>query len=224
MQATNVGEVQALTTGYFLPRARRRLVVVLTDLESTPFDETRLVAALRRARTGLVVVRFWKGSERVFDAKGKPERYRPDPVSGTTARRLAAAGAAVAGEDRLDRAAAAARRMLGDGPTAVAPPERRFVSLAPWAVLAACLPLAFVIARCGGFGPRQAASARRTAATTSSPAPSTSGFPAWRRRSAPTISSPSRETTTSAPGTYAQPSPQTSGHAASPGPPHSATE
>ena len=65
-----------------------RIVVVLTDGESTPV-QTGEVAAAFAAQPGyhVLFVRFWRPGEAIYDADGHAESaYRPDPSGGAVAR------------------------------------------------------------------------------------------------------------------------------------------
>jgi hypothetical protein len=86
-------------------------------------------------------------------AKSAPEAqaeaalgYRPDPRSVLPLEQLTGGTVGLYGEDELDRAEGAARGWLGEGPTRkVGRPAR--LELAPYAALAALLPVAFLIWR-----------------------------------------------------------------------------
>jgi len=95
----------------------------------------------------LLVVRFWHRDERVFTA-GRPERYRPDPTSLAALRRLAAltSGQPVFEEADAARVARVAHGLLGRG-TSVTVGRPKRVELAPYAALAALLPIVFVLRR-----------------------------------------------------------------------------
>jgi len=92
--ATNYAALDDIPTGnYFEPRVTRRVVVLLTDGESSPFDAGALGGELG-AREGyhFLAIRFWNANEAVFDANGRPEpAYHPDPTGGTLLAELAAA-------------------------------------------------------------------------------------------------------------------------------------
>jgi hypothetical protein len=145
VEATTLESLAAVgTENFFPPSARRRLIVVLTDGESRPFDARAVARALAAGPgTHTVFVHVWSPNETVFGPGGSPEQaYRPDPASG---RALAALAAAVHGssfaEGALGDAAAAARSALGRGPTAESSSAERTKPLAPFIALAALLPL-----------------------------------------------------------------------------------
>ncbi|MGZ4353261.1 MAG: vWA domain-containing protein [Gaiellaceae bacterium] len=133
--------------GFFSPHARKRLVVLFTDGESKPFTPRTLAYMLRSGRVRVLVVRLWSARDRVYDAYGRDLGYRPEPASGAELRRLARIGIGIVPESRFGAAPGIARRFFGSGPTAAPRRERRLYPLAPVAVLAAILPLGFVLVR-----------------------------------------------------------------------------
>ena len=134
------------TQGFFARDVKRRVVVLLTDGESTSFDATSVAQGL--AGASLVVIRIWSPGERVYDADGTPEgAYRPDPASAALTHELVSATGGrefTAGSAR--GAAGTVRRDLGTGPTRAATTSTRLTPLAPWIALASLVPLS-VLAR-----------------------------------------------------------------------------
>jgi hypothetical protein len=145
---TSLAEVAG--NGYFDSRARRRLVILFSDGESAEYSPDAIAAQLGGAHIHLLVVRFWDARERVY-SHGRPERYRPDPGSLALLRVLAAQTShrPVFGERDTGGVVRAARALLGDGPSVTVGSPRR-VELAPYAAVAALLPLAFVLRRRDG--------------------------------------------------------------------------
>jgi hypothetical protein len=149
VRATNYGALAAIpSSGFFAPAAKRRVVVVLTDGESRPFDP----GALGRAYSGvgLVVVGVRRDGEAVFLPSGRPEPgYRSDPTAATALATLAGAtNGAAFGETDLRAASTRLRELLGKGPTAaVVSRSRRETPLAPYVAFAALLPLALLALR-----------------------------------------------------------------------------
>jgi hypothetical protein len=147
--AANATDFSALdnlaTQSFFAPSTRRRVVVLLTDGESKPFDPGSL-SDLRG--TPVIVLRFWHANDRVYD-DGSPEpAYRPDPTSKAIAAELATAtGGRVFGEGNVAAAAAAVERAAGSGPTAGATTSTERTPIGDWIALASLVPLAFVFRR-----------------------------------------------------------------------------
>ena len=133
--ATTFGALAGIPrANYFAPRAHRRVVVLVTDAESRPFDAGRLRDALRRGDgTGLVVLPLGTGSDRIWGRDGTAEPdFRPEPTAAAL-RNLGGAGARVV-HDASGAAAAAAQparpgpdvaRRQHDRPNAPGPLRRR---------------------------------------------------------------------------------------------------
>ncbi len=146
--ATSLAALGATATqNYFSPSARHRLLVVLTDGESRPFDQQQLARELRAGPgVQLVVVDVSRPGEAVYSG-GHPEPgYHPDPAAGLTLSSLAAAtGGTVVGEGSTGRAIAAAHAALGTGPVVADERTTRTRSLAPLVILAAFALLLLVL-------------------------------------------------------------------------------
>jgi hypothetical protein len=142
------GLVAMATDNFFSPGATKRLAVLLSDGESSLFAPRLLAESLRKGGVELAVVRLWDPNERVWHSNGQAESaYRPIVATSAALSDLAAltAGGRVYGEDELDAAAKAIGAYLGEGPVVEVEAPGRTVSLAPYAVLAACIPLAFLL-------------------------------------------------------------------------------
>jgi hypothetical protein len=125
VRATSFTALQDIASGdYFKSQTTRKLVVLLTDGESNPADTGELARALGADRGyRFAAVRFWSGSESVFNRDGMPETaYRPDPTGRITLDGVASALEGRAFEaDRLDEAASYLRSAAGNGPTRSTP-------------------------------------------------------------------------------------------------------
>jgi hypothetical protein len=147
--STDLDSIEAMASdNFFAPDSTKRLAVLLTDGESAPFAARLLVENLQKGGVEVVAVRFWNEDERVWQPNGVPEAgYRPLPSSLEWLDQLAGltTGGRVYDEHEVGAAVAAARKYLGDGPTVTVPAPGRTVSLAPYAVLAACIPLAALL-------------------------------------------------------------------------------
>ncbi|HEY7691341.1 MAG TPA: VWA domain-containing protein [Gaiellaceae bacterium] len=136
--------------GYFSPGAKKRLLVILTDAESTGFNEAGVRSSFEaKPRTAVVVVRIGRTGERVFGPSGRPESaYIPPPATGETLRRfLDATHGREFDEHHVGGAEQAAAVALGAGPTARLGTITGEHDLAPWFVLAAVVPLGVVLRR-----------------------------------------------------------------------------
>ena len=126
---TNLTALASVPTLNFFERsARHRVVVVLTDAESDPVEETVLESAYgAEPRTALVLVRIGGAGERVYDSRGRAEpEYAPRPGAAGTATRVATVTAGRAFSEReLAPAVDAALSALGrDGRESFARPRR----------------------------------------------------------------------------------------------------
>ena len=148
-RVTALGALSALATNNFFGEgSRRRLVVVLTDGESLPVDVGTVRARLFRGRIVPFFVHVWGPDERVFTPAGTAERYRPDPGSGPLLDDLASAlGGQVFQEGEGSALAAAARSVLGSGPTGPQGRELSSLQLAPYLLAALLLPLGLLLWR-----------------------------------------------------------------------------
>jgi hypothetical protein len=119
--ATSYAALANIATGnYFERRVRRRVIVLLTDGESNPFDPNRLARQLgHQENYQFLAIRFWNQNEAVFDADGRREPgYHPDPTGGTLVTQLATAlGGRLFEENETSAAASYLRRVVGQGPT-----------------------------------------------------------------------------------------------------------
>jgi hypothetical protein len=136
--------------GYFAPSAKKRLLVILTDAESTGFNEVGVRKSFEtKPRTAVVLIRIGKAGERVFGAEGRPESaYIPPPATGDILGRfLDATHGRGFDEAHVPGAERAARQALGSGPTVNLGSASARHDLAPWLVLAAVVPLGVVLRR-----------------------------------------------------------------------------
>jgi hypothetical protein len=121
VRSTNYADLDDIVTGnYFEPSVRRRVIVLLTDGESNPFDPGALANQLGvNHGYRFLAVRFWNQSEAVFDADGRPEpAYHPDPTGRVLLAELAGAlGGRSFEESETQAAASYLRQIVGRGPT-----------------------------------------------------------------------------------------------------------
>ena len=149
--ATSLDALGALGTENFFPATvKKRLVVVLTDGESRPFDAGQIAHALGSGPgVQVVFVHVWADGEAVFDGAHAEQGYRELPTSGLMLATLANAipGAAVYDEGALHAAALRERVDLGAGPSVSEGRLVRRHSLAPFVALLALVPLAAAFVR-----------------------------------------------------------------------------
>jgi hypothetical protein len=147
-RATSFAPLAAVAgRGYFGEDVERRVAVVLTDGESTPFDVAGLRAELAEAPPlEILFVRLSAAGERVFRRGGSAEGYRTDRRAGEELSRLAAAlGAEVVSEAEPARAESLLQGALGRGPTRAVRERRSTTALAPFVLAAALAPLGLLV-------------------------------------------------------------------------------
>jgi hypothetical protein len=157
--ATTLGALGALgTQSFYSPAARHRVAVVFTDGESRQFDASRTAQALKGVTP--IFVRIGSTRENIFVA-GKPESaYHPDASSGDQLGALAeATRTRELREGDLGAAVRAVRTSLGAGPTRREGLTSSTRALAPYAALAALVPLLLLLSE-GRRGPAAALRAK----------------------------------------------------------------
>jgi hypothetical protein len=146
LRATSLASLDSLAIRGFYT-APRRVAVVFTDGEADQLTP-QAVRDLREAGIKLVFVQVWNPGERIYVGGVRDPNYRPERTSGATLRQAAtlSGGRAVGGGD-LSRLLAATRAEVGGGGRVetLEQQDLRQVPLAKWCVLAALLPLAFLL-------------------------------------------------------------------------------
>lgn len=147
--ATSYRALRQIASGnYFEPGVRRRVVILLSDGESSPFNPRDVASALRRSRGyRFVSVRFWNPNEQIFGAGGRPDPgYHPNPEGAATMRSLAAAlhGRAFS-EGQLGSAASYLRSLAETGPSVASEGLPDYQTLAPFVALVAVVLLAVAV-------------------------------------------------------------------------------
>ena len=159
IRATTYTALEDVPAGnYFVPRAKKRVLVLLTDGESQPFDEAHVARALNGRGITLETIRIWRSGESIFGADGKVDAaYRSDPTGAFALAGLArAAGGQAFEEGEPGAGTSALRAALGEGPTARGAERRQDdIVLGPLVAALALVPLAVLAYRRG-------ARARRT--------------------------------------------------------------
>lgn len=133
---------------YFSPSAEKRLLIVLTDGETTEATGALARPFQRRPRIRTIFVRLWDANERIYTTGVAESGYVPDPA--LTARledASALVGGRVFSEDELGDVREAAERILGSGPTRSRELGGERLALMPYVTLVAFLPLAFLLWR-----------------------------------------------------------------------------
>jgi hypothetical protein len=118
--ATSYTALDNIASGdYFTRRTTRRVIVLLTDGESNPFDPAQLAHKLSpQAGYRFLAIRFWNQNEAVFDPDGRREPgYHPDPTGRVLLAQLASALGGRSFEESQSNSAAASylRQIVGRG-------------------------------------------------------------------------------------------------------------
>ena len=155
VRATSYAALDDIATGnYFAPGVARRVIVLLTDGESTPFDPSAVASQLGVHRGyRFLTIRFWNQSEAVFDANGRPEpAYRPDPTGRVLLAELASAlGGRSFEENQTQAAMSYLRDVVGSGRTGSARRVFGREALAPYVAALALVVLALATVPPGLF-------------------------------------------------------------------------
>lgn len=133
---------------YFSPTARKRVLLVLTDGETRPLEQDLSRAFRRRPAIETLFVRFWSADERIYESGVAEDAYQPVQASGAALQQVASqVGGRIFSEQEPAAVVAAARDVLGTGPSKdqIIEGERR--ALMPWVTLAAFLPLGLILLR-----------------------------------------------------------------------------
>lgn len=150
--ATDFSNLTTLTsTHFFLPKTKRRIVVVLSDAEGPAFDTATTAATLKRAHIRLVFVRFGSSRDRIWlqrpgqspviDAK-----FEPDLADLGQVRLLAGeTGGAFYDQRSVGAAVDKVARLAGHGPDRSAEPLSVYADpLGPYVLLGALPFLAWL--------------------------------------------------------------------------------
>ncbi len=147
--ATNLNGLRAIPEqNYFLPTAKKRVLVVLTDGETQALEPELARAFTRRPTVETVFVHLWDADERIYEA-GVPEGgYRPDAGStASLARAASLVDGRVLAEAEAGAAAGVVRELIGTGATVDRQRETGRLALMPYLAALALVPLGFVLLR-----------------------------------------------------------------------------
>jgi hypothetical protein len=148
-RATTFAALVPLTESHFYSTGvQRRLLVVLTDGESSQVSPLLTLTLRRRVPT--VFVHVWEPGERIFGKHGRPDpKYVSDPGSAGELDRFAArtGGDRAFEEHDVGSIVRAARDLVGHATARTHVSAYARIPLAPWLVLGGALPLAFLLWR-----------------------------------------------------------------------------
>lgn len=147
--ATNLNSLRSIPEkNYFLPSAKKRVIVVLTDGETQPLEPDLARAFQRRPRIETIFVHVWSSKERIYETGVEEGGYLPDTRSVASLERAASlvGGRALAESDSRGLVSAVTEA-LGEGATVARAHESGRLALMPYLTLAALLPLGFLLLR-----------------------------------------------------------------------------
>jgi hypothetical protein len=150
--------------GYFSPRTRKRIVILLTDGEAGPYEPQAVADALvgsnggfsspvgeasgpNQAPVSLFIVRVGRPSDRIYHAHGVVETaYRPDPRAPEIVATLAGSTHGYAFDaSQLGGATKKLRSVLGSGPTVVEGTTPTTFALGPYVMIPALAALLGIV-------------------------------------------------------------------------------
>jgi hypothetical protein len=148
-QATDLGATRFIASGNFFRDALHRVLVLFTDAQTKEYDVGRLTAAFAGREIDVILVRLWSEREQVYGPDGVEPAYVPDPAgAAAAAERYATLVKGEAFEEgELDAAIQAARSALGSQGSVTRVRTVDIQPLGPFVLLAALLPLAFLLIR-----------------------------------------------------------------------------
>jgi hypothetical protein len=150
--ATDFSNLTTLTsTHFFLPKVKRRIVVVLSDAEGPSFDTTSTLSTLKHAHIRLVFVRFGSSSDRIWlhppgQSPVLDTKFEPDLSDLGQVRLLAGeTGGGFYDQRGIGEAVDKVERLAGQGPDRPAEPLSLYAdALGPYVLLAALPFLAWL--------------------------------------------------------------------------------
>lgn len=138
--------VPLVQSNFFAQGVQRRVVVVFTDGEAGQVSPTLRLTLQRRVAP--VFVHVWEAGERIWQNGRRDTRYTPDASSAAALRELGdVTGAKVFEEKDFGEVAQAVRDAVGYAQARQLVAAYARVPLAPWFVLAAALPLGYLLWR-----------------------------------------------------------------------------
>jgi hypothetical protein len=147
-RATTFDAIVPLVESHFYAQGvQRRLLVVFTDGESTRISP--LLKLTLQRRVSPIFVHVWEPGEKIYKRGGRVDpRYIADPSSEQALQNLATiADGKEYSEQQFGAVARTARAAVGQAQTHTLVAAYARVALAPWFILAAALPLGFLLWR-----------------------------------------------------------------------------
>jgi von Willebrand factor type A domain len=148
-QATDLGATRYIASGNFFRGARHRVLVVFTDAQTKEYEVGRLTSAFAGTGIKVILVRLWAERELVYGPEGVESAYVPDPAGAAAAaeRYATLVKGEAFDEGELDAAIQTARSALGSKGSITMVRTVDIQPLGPYVLLAALVPLAFLLVR-----------------------------------------------------------------------------
>jgi hypothetical protein len=147
-RATDLGATRFFAQGNYFRGSRRRVLVLFTDAETKRYDLGEVTGAFSTSGVRTILVRFWGERERVYGPDGVEDEYLPDPNSAANAEQYAqAVKGETFDESELPAVTEAIRSKLGKGTSVSQVKTVDIQPLGPFVLIAALLPLSFLLIR-----------------------------------------------------------------------------
>jgi hypothetical protein len=136
--STGFDKLDAVPQLNFYGKAKRKLLVLFSDMETTGFNPLKLQQEYMEHHVGLVLVQVGSGNDRVWTNGHEDPSYRPLRSAGRQVKQLAAGSAGGRMFRSGDMAAVASRirELAGHGPTSTSDTEHSYLLVAPFLLLA----------------------------------------------------------------------------------------
>jgi hypothetical protein len=147
--STSFANLKSVPELNFYGKSKRKLLVVISDMETGNFDQDLLTTAFASHHVGLVLVRAGSADDRVWVDERADPSYRPQRSAAGKVGRLAAAsaGGRLFTTDDTHAAAKRLRLLAGTGPSSAGDlKNRHYMLLSPYLLLAALPLLVYLLA------------------------------------------------------------------------------
>jgi hypothetical protein len=147
-RATDLGATRFFAEGNYFRDSRRRVLVLFTDAETKRYDLGEVTGAFSTSRVRTILLRFWGARERVYGPDGVEAEYVPDPSSAENAQKYAQAVKGETFDEReLPAVTESIRSKLGTATSVSQVKTVDIQPLGPFILIAALLPLSFLLVR-----------------------------------------------------------------------------
>jgi hypothetical protein len=147
--STSFANLELVPELNFYGKAKRKLLVVISDMETVAFDAETVDTAFASNHVGLVLVQAGSADDRVWANGSADPSYHPQRSQAGEISRLAqtSAGGRLFTTGETGAVANRVRSLAGDGPLSVGQQtQRRYVLLSPYVLLAALPLLVYLLA------------------------------------------------------------------------------